>query len=310
MQLAAAPHGAVAYGTMPILNFEFVILNRRTFCSRLPGRTYVAPMGLGYRFGFNGMQRDDELKGIGNQLSTLYRIYDARLALWLSIDPEFIQFPEESPYIINQNNPVFNTDPNGDCPWCIGAAVSATLDAGIQLTEIALSEQKSLSDFKWGDVAIAAAAGAAGVGIAARMDKVVKVASAANRVSKPVLKLATSAATDAVISAGTQKAKTGSIDVTDLIIDVTAGGTAGRFAGDVAANVAQKSQTGKVLAKQAERAQRVAAASSRPARQVAVSTTAKKVENFVASRSVGAGTAASGLVSDAAKKLTSPQSKK
>lgn len=41
----------------------------------MPGRTYVAPSNAAYRFGFNGMQRDDELKGPGNALDFGARMY-------------------------------------------------------------------------------------------------------------------------------------------------------------------------------------------------------------------------------------------
>jgi RHS repeat-associated protein len=40
-----------------------------------------------YRFGFNGKEMDNEVKGEGNQLDYGMRIYDTRIGKFLSIDP-------------------------------------------------------------------------------------------------------------------------------------------------------------------------------------------------------------------------------
>jgi len=73
---------------------------------------YAFGMGLakienGYRYGFNGQERDFET---GNY-ATEYRIYDPKVAKWLSIDPmkQFIN----SLYSAYANNPIKLTDPNG-----------------------------------------------------------------------------------------------------------------------------------------------------------------------------------------------------
>ena len=39
-----------------------------------------------YRFGFNGMENDHEMKGTGNSLDFGARIYDPRIGKFLSID--------------------------------------------------------------------------------------------------------------------------------------------------------------------------------------------------------------------------------
>ena len=40
-----------------------------------------------YRYGFNGMESDDEISGEGNSYGADYRQYDSRLARWTSVDP-------------------------------------------------------------------------------------------------------------------------------------------------------------------------------------------------------------------------------
>ena len=62
----------------------------------------------GYRFGFNSMEKDDEIKGTGNSYTTQFRQNDPRIGRWLSIDPK----PEAgiSPYSSMDNNPIRYND--------------------------------------------------------------------------------------------------------------------------------------------------------------------------------------------------------
>lgn len=66
-----------------------------------------------YRFGFNGMETTNEIYGEGNEYSTEFRQYDARLGRWLSIDPLTEDFPESSPYVSFDNNPIILIDRKG-----------------------------------------------------------------------------------------------------------------------------------------------------------------------------------------------------
>jgi RHS repeat-associated protein len=65
------------------------------------------------RYLFNGMEHDGEVSGTGNSYTTEFRQYDARLAKWKSLDPLMHMFPEMSPYVAFDNNPVYFTDPLG-----------------------------------------------------------------------------------------------------------------------------------------------------------------------------------------------------
>ncbi len=85
------------------------ILNYSPFGVLLQNRNFTSEK---YRYGFNGMERDDEVKGEGNSYTTDYRFYDSRLGRWLSIDP--VEHPFQSPFISMNNNPVNIYDPTGD----------------------------------------------------------------------------------------------------------------------------------------------------------------------------------------------------
>lgn len=77
-----------------------------------PGRV-VEPQP--YRFGFSGLERDDDLKGAGNSYYTLDRLFDPRVGRWLSPDP--VQLAHASPYVGFSNNPARFGDPRGQIDW-------------------------------------------------------------------------------------------------------------------------------------------------------------------------------------------------
>ena len=70
-------------------------------------------VGAGYRYGFNGMERDDEVKGSGNSYDFGARIYDSRLGRWMSLDPLQAKYAGWSPYNFTMDNPIFYIDPDG-----------------------------------------------------------------------------------------------------------------------------------------------------------------------------------------------------
>ena len=82
------------------------------FGVELDGRTVSG----GYRFGFNGMEGDDEVKGGGNSYATEFRHLDPRLGRWLSVDALAFQFSSISPYNFCLNSPVFFIDSDGKAP--------------------------------------------------------------------------------------------------------------------------------------------------------------------------------------------------
>jgi|GEM_PF-5156609 len=66
------------------------------------------------RVGFNGKEKDDEIKGIGNSLDFGARIYDSRLGRWLSVDPYKDKYHSLSPYNFGSNSPLYYIDIDGN----------------------------------------------------------------------------------------------------------------------------------------------------------------------------------------------------
>ncbi|MFT5970295.1 MAG: RHS repeat-associated protein [Flavobacteriales bacterium] len=73
------------------------------FGSPMPGRQF----NLGsYRYGFQGQEMDNEIKGLGNSINYKYRMHDPRLGRFLSLDPLSDKYPHNSPYAFSENRVV------------------------------------------------------------------------------------------------------------------------------------------------------------------------------------------------------------
>ncbi|MGY6560674.1 MAG: hypothetical protein ACXITV_01065 [Luteibaculaceae bacterium] len=75
-----------------------------------PGRVYS---NSDYRYGFNGFEKDDEIKGSGNHLSFGDYGYDSRLLRRWNVDPLTFKFPNQSPFSAFNGNPIYYIDPDG-----------------------------------------------------------------------------------------------------------------------------------------------------------------------------------------------------
>ena len=64
-----------------------------------------------YRYGFQGQEKDDELKGEGNSYHAEFWQYDSRISRRWNLDP--IVKTHESPYAAFANNPIWFADRNG-----------------------------------------------------------------------------------------------------------------------------------------------------------------------------------------------------
>ena len=85
------------------MNFETIKTDFRTRKKHRSGvfqnRVHVSV----YLYGFQGQERDDEIKGKGNSLNYTYRMHDPRLGRFFAVDPLTSKYPWYSPYQFSGN---------------------------------------------------------------------------------------------------------------------------------------------------------------------------------------------------------------
>jgi len=70
------------------------------FGVQLDGRTFSSEE---YRYGFQGQESDDEIKGEGNSVNYKYRMHDPRVGRFFAVDPLAPKYPHNSPYAFSEN---------------------------------------------------------------------------------------------------------------------------------------------------------------------------------------------------------------
>jgi RHS repeat-associated protein len=95
--------GTNLYDTAVVLNYN----NYYPFGMQQVGRTYT---GTAYRYGFNGKELDQENNG---DYDYGFRIYDPRLARFLSVDPLSPKYAMLTPYQFASNTPIQAIDLDG-----------------------------------------------------------------------------------------------------------------------------------------------------------------------------------------------------
>ena len=106
-----------------------------------------------YRYGFNGKEKDDEVKGVGDQIDYGMRVYDPRVGRFMSLDPLQKKYPELSPYQVASNSPIAHIDLDGlekALPWYLrenkyGGKPVLTLGLG----DLPTAERWEYGDHPW-----------------------------------------------------------------------------------------------------------------------------------------------------------------
>ncbi|HTN46376.1 MAG TPA: RHS repeat-associated core domain-containing protein [Flavipsychrobacter sp.] len=102
---------------MPFANgLKFMVETPFAYITKLVPVNHIATIcddDDNYRFGFNGQEKDNEIKGLGNSLDFSFRIHDTRLGRFLSIDPLAKQYPWNSTYAFAENRPIDGLDLEG-----------------------------------------------------------------------------------------------------------------------------------------------------------------------------------------------------
>jgi RHS repeat-associated protein len=79
----------------------------------MPGRTFTASTATNYRYGFNGKENDNEVKGVGDEIDYGMRYYDPRAGRFMSLDPLQKNYPGLTPYQFSNNSPIDGIDLDG-----------------------------------------------------------------------------------------------------------------------------------------------------------------------------------------------------
>ncbi|MBV8251386.1 MAG: RHS repeat-associated core domain-containing protein, partial [Chitinophaga sp.] len=126
------------------------------FIPRIVSVQDYAPFGMGlngrsfsagsYRYGFNGKENDNEVKGAGKQVDFGARGYDPLIARWISVDPLYKKYSALSPYTFVNNNPIQFMDPDGRVITDPKGKTAVILDAkgNIQFTDFVTDDIKKI----------------------------------------------------------------------------------------------------------------------------------------------------------------------
>jgi len=71
-----------------------------TMSAGLPNRHEA---GNEYRYGFQGQEKDDEIKGEGNSIKYKYRMHYPRVERFFAVDPLIAKYPHNGPYNFSEN---------------------------------------------------------------------------------------------------------------------------------------------------------------------------------------------------------------
>src|SRR5690554_3661708 len=70
-----------------------------------------------YRYGFQGQEMDNEIKGVGNSINFTYRMHDLRVGRFFAVDPLQKEFPWNSPYVFSENKVIHAKELEGLEAW-------------------------------------------------------------------------------------------------------------------------------------------------------------------------------------------------
>lgn len=106
----------------------------------MPGRSSNSDI---YKYGFNGKENDNEIKGLGNQIDFGERIYDPRSGRFLSVDPLANKYPFQSAYVFAANSPLALIDVRGMGP---GDPLEHKVEKGESLWKVSKKYGVSVDD--------------------------------------------------------------------------------------------------------------------------------------------------------------------
>ncbi|MFN7014259.1 MAG: RHS repeat domain-containing protein [Bacteroidia bacterium] len=97
-----------------------------------------------YRYGFQGQEKDDELKGEGNSLNYTFRMHDPRVGRFFAVDPLANVYPFYTPYQFSGNMVIHMRELEGLEP----AATQVEINTALKLIDAFEKEKETKQYFK------------------------------------------------------------------------------------------------------------------------------------------------------------------
>lgn len=94
-----------------------------------------------YRYGFQGQEMDNEIKGEGNSLNYTFRMHDPRVGRFFAVDPLFKEYPWNSPYAFSENRVIDGIELEG-----LEYATFTILAVDGKVTQIAVAKDYELKN--------------------------------------------------------------------------------------------------------------------------------------------------------------------
>ncbi|HYH16039.1 MAG TPA: RHS repeat-associated core domain-containing protein, partial [Flavisolibacter sp.] len=251
------PHQEVAFDNLQVTHNKGPILEEThyyPFGLTMHGISTRSAFTLSSKKGYNGneLQNKEFADGSGLEVYDFNaRTYDQQIGRFLQLDPMSEEGEQEglTPYHFSGNNPSTFNDPNGKCPWCLGAVIGFAVEYGTQVaTNLSKGQSlgEAMTDIKWGNVAASTIAG----GISGGLSNVVPKGTTGK-----VLLEGVKLAVDAGESIAKQYNETGSVSLNKTVTDVASNVVAGKLTENVKIN---SNSTMKTAEKQLDRAKRIA----------------------------------------------------
>ncbi len=108
------PELRVVHGKKAVTSNDWVkrVRSSYLFGMLMPGR-HDEINGRTYAYGFQGQERDDEVKGAGNAINYKFRMHDPRLGRFFAVDPLAADFPWNSTYAFSENRVIDRVELEG-----------------------------------------------------------------------------------------------------------------------------------------------------------------------------------------------------
>ena len=104
-----------------------------------------------YRYGFQGQEMDNEIKGEGNSINYKFRMHDPRVGRFFAVDPMVHAYPWYTPYQFSGNTPIMSTELEGLEPEVEkGVLVGYIIQKGQGPTQVSMDINNAETKKKFG----------------------------------------------------------------------------------------------------------------------------------------------------------------